>query len=212
MSASQSAITAAEPMTVVFFGIQGSGKGTQTGLLGKLLQERDPARPALVLGMGNMMRAYLAEHDTELTRRIRPVMEQGELLPSFVPSFVLNHYLADQLTASHHLLLEGVGRRPFQAELLDETLVFYGRGNFQMVLLELSIETARQRLEKRGRADDTDNKSLERRFELFKEQLLPSMELLAEKGHPLHRIDGEAHVDEVHAGVLKALGLDRAAQ
>ena len=59
-------------VTVAFFGISGSGKGTQCDLLEKYLKEKDPTRPVVRPEMGNLLRDFmqtgtsLAKHTGEI--------------------------------------------------------------------------------------------------------------------------------------------------
>lgn len=196
-----------EPMTVIIYGIQGSGKGTQAELLKKFFETHDPEREVLYFGMGDLLRKYNEENDNEFSRRAKQIMAEGGLLPTFVPNVVLNFYFAQQYKQNAHLILEGVARRPSQAEMLDETLNFYGRGKAHMVYLDLTIEAARERIKLRGREDDLADGALEKRFAWFNDQVIPALELLERRGHPLYDVHGERSIEEVHEEILKILGL-----
>lgn len=197
-----------EPLTVLFAGIQGCGKGTQAALLKQFLEVRDEhKRPVLMLGMGDLLRNFVQRHTNTLSRRIKETMETGGLLPSFVPNYVLNSYLTDHYTPDSHVLLEGVARRRLQAEILKETIDFYERKNPYIIFLDLSIESARARVNDRGRTDDTAEGALERRFAWFQSEVLPALEYLGQVGFSLKHIDGEPSPEEIHKNVLQALGL-----
>jgi adenylate kinase family enzyme len=133
-------------------------------------------------------------------------MAAGGLLPTFVANYILNYYLTKLLTKEAHVLLDGVARTIMQAEILDETLEYYEREDFRVLLLDITLDEARKRAELRGRSDD-GKEALDARFKWFHEQVLPALALLGEKGHPIVRIDGSKTPEEVHVEILKELGI-----
>ena len=81
-----------QPKTVVFFGISGAGKGTQIHLLRKFLEEKDVMRHALHFDMGVGLRE-MAQTPTMLAVKVKKIMAEGGLVPSFVCSYVLTDFL-----------------------------------------------------------------------------------------------------------------------
>ncbi|MCE9541175.1 nucleoside monophosphate kinase [Candidatus Kaiserbacteria bacterium] len=196
-----------EPLTVTFFGISGSGKGTQVALLENYLKENDSARPVVRAEMGAMLREFM-KGDSELAKRTKSIVDAGGLLPSFMPVFMLARLLEPSFKGDEHLILDGTPRRPTQAEMVDENVRFYGRTNLQAVSFKLSKEEAKRRLAARGtgRADDTDE-AMQVRFSWYEEHVVPSIDKLRELGWTVHEIDADLDVETIHKNILSALKL-----
>jgi adenylate kinase family enzyme len=193
------------PFTLLFAGMQGSGKGTQADMLKTYLEAHD-SRPVIFLSSGELLRKYCEEHTTFFAKHTKEIMAQGGLVPTFVANYILNYYLTQVLTEDAHVLLDGVARTIMQAEILDETLIYYGREDFRVVLLDISLQVARERAIARGRSDD-NVAALDKRFKWFHDDVLPALALLGEKGHPILTIDGTKTPDEVHTQVRQELGI-----
>ena len=76
------------PITVAFFGISGSGKGTQADMLEKFLNREDPKRSVARAEMGALARAFM-KTGTPLAKRTEEIVSSGGLLPSFIPIYLL---------------------------------------------------------------------------------------------------------------------------
>lgn len=194
------------PLTLVFSGVQGSGKGTQVELLTRFLETNFPERPVVVVGMGDILRTYTRENDNAFAKGVAEIMSRGGLLPGFAQSYILNHFLIKHVTAETHLIFEAAARSIPQAMLFEEIMAFYGRSEYQIISLELSVESARERLAKRGRYDEATAEQLDRRLAWHQNETVPALQWLAGKGHPVYSIDGEPAVEEIHAAILKTLG------
>ena len=77
-----------QPQSLAFFGISGSGKGTQCDLLEQFLKEKDPSRGVIRPVMGDLLRAFM-ETGTQLGAKVREILEAGGLVPSFMPIYLL---------------------------------------------------------------------------------------------------------------------------
>lgn len=195
-----------EPLAVTFFGISGSGKGTQTELLAKFLEEHDPTRQTLRVGMGTLARTF-AGSGTSLANRVRDVIEAGGLLPSVVPAYLLVDHLNRTVTGTEHLMLDGVCRRPAQSRMMDEIVRFLGYTELHAVVMELSEEEARERLRGRGRGDDDNPASLAERFKWYKAEAVPAIDALAECGWTMHHIDASPSIESIHETIIEKLEL-----
>jgi len=195
-----------QPMTVAFFGISGSGKGTQASLLIDLLKERDPNREVARAEMGNFLRGY-GEEKTPISQRVHEILLGGGLVPSFVAIYMLARYFDREVKGDEHFIFDGTCRRPEQSIAVDELSRFYGRTDLHVVVLTLSKEHAKQRLIARGRADDATEEALNKRFAWYEESVVPSIEKLRELGWNVHEVDGEPDMQKVHTSVLTALGI-----
>ena len=84
------------PITVVFSGPQGSGKGTQVALLKKYLSEHN-GRKILHVEMGGLLRS-IVQKGTYAGKKVAEVINAGEILPSFVPISIFTRELFDKFT------------------------------------------------------------------------------------------------------------------
>ncbi|KKS24368.1 MAG: hypothetical protein UU82_C0007G0039 [Candidatus Nomurabacteria bacterium GW2011_GWC2_41_8] len=75
-----------QPQTFVFFGIVGSGKGTQVKLLTDFLKARD-VRETVYAGTGESFRKLLSS-DTYVGSLIKDSMARGELIADFLTNAI----------------------------------------------------------------------------------------------------------------------------
>lgn len=192
------------PLTVVLFGIQGSGKGTQAALLEDFLV-RNSDEQVLRLEMGERLRGF-ASGSGEPNKRVDAVMKAGKLLPAFIPSHLMTTFFLTEFTGSEHLIFDGVARRIEQSAVLDDALVFYDRADYHVISFDLSEEEARKRMALRHRNDDAAEQ-IKKRFEWYYSETVPALEELARRGRSVHHINGHPSIEEIHKNVLAALGL-----
>ncbi len=192
------------PLTVVFFGIQGSGKGTQSRLLQGYL-ERNADVPNLYLEMGERLRGF-ATGAGFASKKVGETLNTGSLLPAFIPSHIITSFFLQEFTGREHVIVDGVARRIEQAVVLDEALAFFGREDYQTIVLDLPRDVAVERMKGRGRNDDDDHK-IERRLAWYESETLPAIQEIERRGRVVHHISGRPSVEEVHQEILKALSL-----
>ncbi len=195
-----------DPVTVAFFGISGSGKGTQASLLIDLLKERDPKRETARAEMGNFLRAF-AKENTFLSKRVNEILLSGGLVPSFMAVYMLTQYFNTEVKGDEHFIFDGTCRRVEQSVAVDELSRFYGRTDLHVIILNLSKESARTRLIARGRADDAKEESLNSRFAWYGDYVVPSYKKLQELGWEVHEIDGEPDMETIHKNILQTLNI-----
>ncbi len=190
--------------TVLFFGPSGAGKGTQVKLLTEFLKN-NTERETVYIEMGALLRAMVAEggYSAELTGE---VISHGGLMPSFIPVHLMTKHLVEHFTGEEHIIADGVVRRPDQARGFDDAMEFYGRGDYEVVCIELSEASTMERLLERGRSDDTEE-SIRRRMQWYHDEVAPLIDLFKERGRTIHYIDGEPSIDAVHESILNALAL-----
>lgn len=100
-------------MNIILIGAQGSGKGTQAGLLAQELE-------LFHLASGDLFRQEMAE-ETELGVKAQAFMDRGELVPDEITiSMVLNRI--KRLPVAQGVLLDGFPRTIPQAKALDSGL------------------------------------------------------------------------------------------
>lgn len=195
-----------EPLTIVFFGISGSGKGTQVELLQKYLAEHDPSRGVLRPEMGTLLREFM-ETGTPLGTKIGEILHAGGLVPSFMPITLLTHAINDGFDGTQHLLLDGTCRRPDQSRAANDIARLWGRTRLEAIVLDLTAEEAKARLVARGRFDDAKDEVIASRFAWYEEHVVPAINELETLGWTIHHIDGKPDIPTVHQYTLSALKL-----
>jgi adenylate kinase family enzyme len=195
-----------KPVTVAFFGISGSGKGTQCVLLEDYLKEMDTTRTVVRPEMGDLLRRFM-QSGTSLAKATGEIVNSGGLVPSFIPIYMLTGVLNEKFGGTEHLILDGTCRRPDQSRAVDEMMKLWRRENLQAIVLTLTKESAKKRLIARGRADDATDEALNSRFAWYEEHVVPSFEELRALGWTIHEIDGEPDVQTIHKNILATLGI-----
>lgn len=195
-----------QPLSVAFFGISGSGKGTQCDLLEKFLKEKDPSCGVIRPEMGSLLRAFM-ETGTSLATAVGGILKAGGLVPSFVPIHLLTEELNKKFDGTQHVILDGTCRRPDQSRAADDMMRLWKRDNVQAVVLTLSADEAKKRLVARGRFDDAKDEAVASRFAWYQEHVVPSIEELRRLGWTIHEIDGAPDVETIHQNLLATLKL-----
>jgi adenylate kinase len=185
-------------MNILLLGPQGSGKGTQA----KKISE---AYEIPHIATGDMFRAAIAA-DSELGRTVKPFLDAGKLVPDDLTIALIRDRLAED-DAQNGFVLDGFPRNIEQAEALDAMLEEIDRPLSAVLLLELSDDTARERLGKRavleGRADDQPE-AIERRLRDYHEQTEQVVDHYLATGK-LVKMHAERPVDEVWAEIEDTL-------
>lgn len=191
--------------TVVFFGSSGSGKGTQAKKLIAYLQENDSKRTTLYIETGQQFREFIADSASYTSQLTANVIDEGGLLPVFLPIWIWTNHLIENYNGTEHLVLDGLARREMEAPVLDSALRFYRRENSHVVYLKTSRDWATERLLERDRDDDSEE-NIRRRIDWFYENTLPSVNFFRNKvEYDFHEINGEQSIEEVHRDIVNAV-------
>jgi adenylate kinase len=149
-----------------------------------------------------MFRAAVAE-DSELGRRVAPILEEGALVPDDLTIELIRERLADE----EGFVLDGFPRTTAQAEALDAMFEEIGKPLDVVILLNVSDEVATQRLASRavqeGRADDSPE-AIRNRLRLYHELTELVVDRYRLAGIEVV-VDGEQPMDEVFAAIQDAL-------
>ncbi len=193
------------PLTVIFLGPQGSGKGTQVQLLKEYVQKQD-SRSVLYFTAGTNLRSFAAgEGFTH--ERIRPMIASGKLIPTFITTYLFSSRLINGSHGDEHIILDGFPRTVDQIPDFDTALQFYGRKNATVLHISLSDEVAKQRLAGRAREDDTPE-SIEERLRWSRNEVERVNDWFQKT--PYYRfvtINGEQSIEKVHQDIMKALNM-----
>jgi len=192
-----------QPQTFVFFGIVGSGKGTQVKLLMDFLKAKD-SKDVVYVSSGNEYRKII-ESKTQTASLVKITLDKGGLLPSFLTNAVFLNILIKDLNPEKHLIADGYPRAVAQSEFFEEAMEFYGRGDVKIIYIELSKEEAVKRLKLRGRHDDTDE-GIAKRFDEYVNNVIPAMDYFNNKpGYTVYKVNGDQSIEDVHKDIIKAL-------
>ncbi len=193
-----------ESQTFVFFGIVGSGKGTQVKLLIDFLKERD-GREVVYAYPGNEYRKII-ESTTETAALVRATIDAGHLQPDFLTNSIFVHFLINDISHEKHLIADGYPRTLDQAKCLEDALKFYNRNDVKIIYIEISHDEAMKRNLLRGRHDDT-KEGIEKRFDEYMTKVVPSMNYFKDKEkYKIYTINGEQEIGKVHQDIISALG------
>lgn len=193
-----------EPVTVLFFGSQGAGKGTQVKMLMEYLRSRSD-RSIIHIDMGVELRA-LRDTGSYAGKLTGEIIDIGVRMPDFMPTYLQTKKLVDNITGEEHIIADGLARGADQTRAFDDAMLFFHRDNFQIVSIELSEESVIKRLLARGRNDDTEE-AIRRRLAWTKTDVMPQLEILRARGRKIHVIDGEPDTETIHKSILSVLGL-----
>ena len=185
-------------MNVLLLGPQGSGKGTQA--------KRIQAEYGIPhIATGEILRDAIAT-ETELGRRVKPIVESGQLVPDDLMIDLIRERLGED-DAQDGFILDGFPRTLPQAEALDDMLTDIGRDlsivfGFQLDD-QIGIDRMLKRAEIEGRKDDTPE-AIAKRLELYHRETEPLIGHYRVQGN-LVGIHADRSVDEVFSEVQEAL-------
>jgi adenylate kinase len=194
------------PLTFVFFGIVGSGKGTQVEILQKYLADKHLASDVVLASPGVAYRKLVNE-GYYTGQLVKTSLEKGYLQPDYLTIGLVTSNFAFSMKENSCIIADGYPRTIAQSQAFEEQLHYYGRTNVHIVYIELSKEEAIKRMKLRARSDDTEE-GIAKRFDEYVNNVMPSMEYFKGKeGYTLHTINGEQSIEAVHADIIAALNL-----
>jgi adenylate kinase len=163
---------------IILFGLAGSGKGTQGKALSEIFGWRS-------LSVGQAIRDTGGY--TEATNK-------GELIPDEDVINLMNRQIEKAEAEGFDVILDGYPRTAAQAEYIVNNMAEKIDG---AIILEVPKEELFNRLELRGRDDDKEKSSIERRFEIFEQNICSILPLLNQVNIPVERVNGVGKIEEV---------------
>jgi adenylate kinase family enzyme len=192
------------PKTFILFGPAGCGKGTQSEQLSQYLKKTSSDKKVVYVETGAQLREFVKGkgHTREM---IRDVMAKGGLLPEFIPIWIWTGILIETLSATDHLVLDGLCRRPYEAPVLDGALQFYQREKPFVIVLNVSNTECKRRLLGRNRHDDKAEE-IEKRLAWYKKDVVPTLDFFRKNNYyTVFDINGEQSIEKVHADIVAAI-------
>lgn len=211
---------------IVIMGPPGSGKGTQSKLLGEKLGY-------VYFSTGALLRD-IAKEGTSLGKEISNYIDQGIIIPDEMMVEIFRKKIASLGNVSG-IILDGYPRTPGQAKILEDLLPELGNPKLTALFLEVDKQKLLGRIQKRKtcskcqaiyletnpeyqsvicskcggqlvvRADD-DLAVIEKRFEEYQTKTAPVKQHYEKLGLLIH-INGDQSIDRVHEDIKAALGL-----
>lgn len=205
-------------MDLIFFGMQGAGKGT----LGKAVAEKYKMD---FFETGAELRK-LSQENSELGQKIKSIIEAGHLVSNEVVMEIVENFM-NNIDSGKSVLFDGIPRQIEQAQSLNKLLSTHNR-IYRAVLIDINKETALRRLTTRRicqncktvypatftadkcekcdgelvtRKDDNPG-AIQTRLEAFERETIPAIEIYKEN---LLKIDGEPTIDKVQELAFSAL-------
>jgi len=182
-------------LNLVIFGPPGSGKGTQSE---KIIDRYELTH----VSTGMLFRKHL-EEGTKLGKLAKQYMDEGKLVPDEVVIDMVEDKI-DNTPNTKGFIFDGFPRTVKQAEALDEILEERGEKISCTISLIVPDRELKKRIKKRsetsGRTDDQDEKKIETRIEVYKEETLPVSDYYEKQGK-LEEVEGVGSIDEIFSDI-----------
>ena len=163
---------------IILFGLAGSGKGTQGKALSELFGWR-------WLSVGDVIRQ---------TGEFKELTDKGELIPDDKVIELMDKQINKAEAEGFDVILDGYPRNQAQAKYIVDHMPEKIDG---ALILEVPKDELIERLALRGRDDDKERASIERRFDIFEQNISSILPLFESKNIPVIRVDGVGTVEEV---------------
>jgi adenylate kinase len=194
-----------KPYTFMFFGIVGSGKGTQVELLQKYLKEKKLSDDVVYTSTGYEYRKII-DSGSYTGKIVKDILEKGRLQPNFLTISLFTNILIANMKENTSFIADGFPRTIAQSEAFESAMKFYNRNDTKIIYIELSKEEAIKRMKLRGRSDDTDE-GIANRFDEYINNVIPSMNYFKDKlGYTMYTINGEQSIEDVNKELITKLG------
>lgn len=202
-------------MDLVLFGIQGSGKGTQTKRLAaekgyEIFEAGGALRKIAALAPRSSPQASevgsVTQNQLELARTVKSFIDVGKLVPHEIIMDVLKNAIESQ-PKEQKILFDGVPRDLDQMRDFTAIMEKLGR-DFRCLHITLDPEVGVQRILKRaqieGRADDASEETIRKRMRTFTGKTMPVIESYKKNGKVVE-IEGLGNTEEIYQRILSAV-------
>jgi len=188
-------------MHIIFYGPEGSGKGTQAKLLAEKLHYP-------ILTSGDLVRDAAANDKGIIGEVVRDALKEGKYVADSEMQ-VLWKWRLKEKDAEGPWIMDGFPRNKDQAVFLDDKISKYGYNIEAVIYLKLSEEESIKRLLKRARPLHEGSTELHDSLEKIQSRLALYKE--AEKGvldyynGKIIEIDANKSVEAVHAEIMEKI-------
>mgnify|MGYP001217405641 CR=1 FL=1 len=190
-------------MHIVFYGPEGSGKGTQSKLLAEALH-------LPILTSGDLVRDASVNDKGIIGEVCRQALTEGKYVADS-EMFVLWKWRLKEEDAKGGWIMDGFPRNVEQAKFLDDKLDKYGYTVDKVIYLNLSEAESITRLGKRARplhpgsieTGDTPER-IKTRLTMYKEGEKDVLDFYRAKG-ALVEINADQTIEEVHAAIMQQI-------
>ncbi len=192
---------------LIFFGLPGSGKGTQSVLLNNYLKE---SNNSVLLDLGKSLREKVKNERENSTvfREINSIMDNGMLVPTVVPIWFFFEWFNKNYEKNDYFLIDGSSRKKLEGCLIHEMLTEFKLDKIQVIFLDIPEEEVFKRLLSRGRKDDKED-VIQSRIQIFKnmgEGTLASVDFFEKQPNVIFtKIDGTGTIEEVFERVKNSI-------
>ena len=171
---------------IILFGPAGSGKSTQGRTLADLYGWR-------WLSVGQVLRDS-GEFDD--------IMKEGALVDDATVVRLMDKQIEFAEAEGMEIVLDGYPRDKEQTEIMLKAGSSFFDKLDGAIVLRVPIEELWQRIELRGREDDT-KEALEKRINIFEQNIGSILDLLRSREIPIYEVDGVGEFDEVTERIRK---------
>jgi adenylate kinase len=183
-------------LNIILFGPPGAGKGTQSE---KIIDKYKLTH----IATGDLFRKHLGE-GTDLGKLAQKYMDEGNLVPDEVVIGMVDEKIKETQGQSSGYIFDGFPRTVPQAKALDTLLKEKGEKIAGMIALDVPEEELKKRIKERGktsgRADDQDEKKIENRIKVYKDETLPVANYYDGEGKYV-KIHGVGTIDEIFSKI-----------
>ena len=171
---------------IILFGLAGTGKGTQAKALSEIFGWR-------TFSVGQVIRD---------TGRYNDTTNAGGLSPDDDVIALMTEQIEKASAEGFNIILDGYPRTEYQAKWLMEHM----RDDIEgAIILEVPKEELYERLELRGREDDKSKEAIDRRWEIFEQNISPILDQLNQYNIPVKKVDGVGAVEDVTNRLIKTV-------
>ena len=171
---------------IILFGLAGSGKGTQGKALSELFGWR-------WLSVGEAIRQAGVYED---------IVKSGGLIPDEEVIKLMDKQIEKAEDEGFDVILDGYPRDIDQAHYIMDTMADKIDG---AIVLEVPKEELYNRLALRGRDDDQEKSSIDRRFEIFEQNICSILPLLESHNIPIEHVDGVGPIDTITNRLIEVI-------
>lgn len=163
---------------IVLFGLAGSGKGTQAKALSEFFGWR-------TFSVGQVIRD---------TGEYAEIVDKGGLIPDDDVINLMNKQIEVANAEGYDVILDGYPRTAYQAEWLMKNMRDDIKG---AVMIEVPKDELYERLKLRGREDDKDKAYIDRRWDIYEENITKILDIFKQNDIPVKSVDGLGEVGTV---------------